>query len=453
MKVMRFRKMNSTSFEVPHNEYHNIVAQYQKADLAFQANKFSRWDDIQKKAYITALVCGKAPSKFIFADVEACLESAIESGVKGDIKYYQHWKDKGVKYLNVDSNNRNNVIVAFEEGNVNILHGEYDIDGAKVIVDSDSDTYKTLPLVLRRAFDEAVISITVYTDATRAELSDLFICVNEGKPLTKMEMLNSYITVVANTVRKLAMKHEDYFAEQGKWFTDTALNRRHVDEMIAECAFVYAYGLKKSIKIEDLYRDGSDGESTMSSFHKTFNAFMKDVMTVEAYAIANRNSVFDLFVIYMEMRNKKLKIDNNEEFLKSYIKVVANLILDEQFYEVPNAKEMKQFSKMVGGRQCGNNQKRNELIMESFDVTSLTTEMDSKRTFNTQEKMVLAALGDFKTPEGHDIEMSKLHTNDYHGGHVKPAKLGKKLGGTTYDNGVIQRKEDNLALGGKELLI
>jgi hypothetical protein len=453
MKIMRFRKMNSVSRNLYHVDYHKVISPFQKADLAFQANKFSRWDNIQKQSYITALVCGCAPSKFIFADVDACLESAVENDVRDDIKYFQYWKDKGVKYLNIDSNNRNNVIAAFKEGVVKIRHGEYNIDDANVMVDSESDTYETLHPVLRAAFDDAMISITVYTDATRSELSELFICVNEGKPLTKMEMLNSYITVVANTVRKLAVKHEDYFAKQGKWFTDTALNRRHVDEMIAECAFVYAYSLKPSIKIENLYRDGSDGECKMSSFQKTFNAFMKDVMTVEAYAISNRNLVFDLFVIYMEMRNKKLKINNNEEFLKSYIKVVANLILDETFYEIPNAKEMKQFSKMVGGRQCGNNQKRNELIMKSFDVTSLTTEMDSKRTYNTQDKMVLAALGDFGTPEGHDIQLSRLHTNDYHGGHVKPAKLGKEVGGTTYDNGVIQRKEDNLALGGNELLI
>lgn len=444
MRVNRFRKMNYIDCSFPHSEYKTIVAEFQEADLAFQANKFSRWEESQKRAYITSLICGKAPSKFIFADVDACLEAAIENGVKADIKYFQHWKDKNVKYLNIDSNNRNNVIVSFMEGNVTILHGEFDIDGAKVIVDSECDTYDTLPQVLRDAFDEAMVSVSVYTDATRAELSELFICVNEGKPLTNMEKLNSYITVVANTVRKLTEEHEDYFAKQGKWFSDTALNRRHVDEMIAECAYVYGYGIKKGIRIEDLYRDGSDGEATMPSFRKTFNSFMKDVMSDNAYAIANRNSVFDLFVIYMELRNKKMKIKDNEEFLKSYIKVISNLILDEEYYEVPGAKEMKQFSKMVGGRQCGNNQKRNELIMKSFDVESLTTKLDSKRTYNTTDKMVLSALSDFKTPEGHDILLSKLHTKEYHGGHIEPHADGHQ---TTIKNGAIQKAEDNLKLG------
>ena len=445
MAMKRFRKMSYRDQGGPLEEYAEVVSPFQKADLAFQANKFSRWEKEQKSAYITALICGKAPSKFIFADVDACLEAALETGVKEDIKYFQYWKDQGVKYLNIDSNNRNNVIVAFKEGKVTIQHGEYDIDGAKVRVDSENDTYENLPKVLKDAFDEAMISISVYTDATRSELSDLFICVNEGKPLNPMEKFNSYVTISANIVRELTVKHEDYFAEQpGIWFTEAQLNRRHIDELIASCAFVYAYGLKKNINIGDLYRDGSDGELVMPAFKKVFNKFMKEVMSESAYAIANRNSVFDLFVIYIDMYNQKKTIKDNEEFLKSYMEVVSNLLLDQEFYEIPRAKEMKQFSKMIGGRQCGNNQVRNELIMKSFDVDSLTVQLDKKRGYNASEKMVLASLGGFQTSEGKDIELSKLHTNAYHGGHVQPYADGHK---TTIENGAIQTAEDNLKLG------
>ena len=443
--AMRYRMMSYTDFSIPQEEYTEIVSPYQKADLAFQANKFSRWDKEQKSAYITALICGKAPSKFIFADVDACLEAARETGVKEDIKYFQHWQKKGVKYLNIDSNNRNNVIVAFKEGNVAILHGDYYIDGVRVTIDSENDTYENLPEVLKDAFDEAMISISVYTDATRSELSDLFICVNEGKPLNPMEKFNSYVTISANIVRELTIKYEDYFAdERGSWFNESQLNRRHIDELIASCAFVYAYGLKKSIKIGDLYRDGSDGEFEMPTFKKVFKKFMKEVMSESAYAIANRNSVFDLFVIYIDLYNQKKTVKDNEEFLKAYMEVVSNLLLDQEFYEIPRAQEMKQFSKMIGGRQCGNNQVRNELIMKSFDVDSLTVQLDKKRGYNASEKMVLATLGGFQTSEGKDIELSKLHTNAYHGGHVQPYADGNK---TTIENGAIQTAEDNLKLG------
>ena len=111
--------------------YDTEIGQYQEADLAFQANKYSRWDELQKSGYIRNFLLGKAPSKYIFADVEKCLESAIECGNKDDIAYYSGWLKKGVKYLNIDSNNRNNVHVAFRNGEVTLPHGKYDIDDAE----------------------------------------------------------------------------------------------------------------------------------------------------------------------------------------------------------------------------------------------------------------------------------------------------------------------------------
>lgn len=448
----RFRKMNYSDYSIPLDHYQIEIGMWQKADLAFQANVFCRWSPKQMSEYISSLVCDKAPSKFIFADVAKCLEVAKERGLKEDIAYYQKWFDKGTRFLNIDSNNRNNVITSFMKGEIPICHGEYEIDGAKVIVDSDCDTYETLPQIVRDAFDNAMITVSVYVDATRDELSELFICVNEGKPLNEMEKLNAYITACANTIRELVGKYEIYFANQKKWFTPTNLNRRSIDEVVADCAFVYSYGLKVNINRLRMYRDGSDAESSMPGFRKVFNSFMKDVMTEKAYGIANRNSIFDLFVVYMELYNQKRVIKDNEEFLKSYMKVVSNLLLDEELYQVPGAKYKRTFSIMIGGRQLGNNMKRHELIMERFDIDSLTIQKDSKRTYTTSDKMIIASLNDFKTHEGYDIDLSKLHTNEYHGAHKIAHTHGIEQGGTTtIDNGAIQTKEDNLSTGSKNL--
>ena len=40
--------------------YDSQVGQYQEADLAFQANKYSRWDELQKSAYIRNFLLGYA---------------------------------------------------------------------------------------------------------------------------------------------------------------------------------------------------------------------------------------------------------------------------------------------------------------------------------------------------------------------------------------------------------
>lgn len=432
--------------------YDSKVGQYQEADLAFQANKYSRWDESQKSGYIRNFLLGKAPSKYIFADVEKCLESAIERGNKDDITYFSAWLDKGIKYLNIDSNNRNNVHVAFRNGEVTLPHGKYNIDGAECFVDSDSDTYDTCPEIVRDAYDAAMITISVYTNATREDLSELFRAVNDGKPLKSEEILNSYITITANIIRELADEYGDYFVEQGKWFSNDAINRRGIDGFIADMAFIYAYSKDKGISpasMKNFYREGSDGEQSMPGFKKLFKSFMKEVMTKNAYAISNRNSVFDLFVIYIDLKNKKLAINDNEQFLKEYMKVVAELLESKEMYEADGWIDPKSFKKIVGGRQLLNNQIRHREIMKRFDVDALTTKK-SKRTFNADDKMILAVNGDWKTPEGKIIEMDKLHDGDkYHGGHITPYCLTKD---TSIENGVIQEKEDNLALGGKELV-
>lgn len=432
--------------------YDSEVGQYQEADLAFQANKYSRWDESQKSGYIRNFLLGFAPSKYIFADVEKCLESAIERGDKDDIAYFSAWLNKGVKYLNIDSNNRNNVHLAFRNGEVTLPHGKYNIDGAECIVDSECDTYDTCPEIIREAYDAAMITISVYTNASRADLSELFRAVNDGKPLNDAEILNSYITITANIIRELADEYGDYFVEQGKWFSSAAtINRRGIDAFIADMAFIYAYGMNNGIStaaMKNFYRDGSDGEQSMPGFKKLFKSFMKEVMTKNAYAISNRNSVFDLFVIYIELKNKKLAINDNEQFLKEYIKVVAELLESKEMYEADGWIDPKSFKKIVGGRQLINNQIRHREIMKRFDVDALTTKK-SKRTFNANDKMILAVNGGWKTPEGKNIEMDKLHDGDkYHGGHITPYHLTKD---TSIENGVIQEKEDNLALGGKEL--
>jgi hypothetical protein len=435
------------------NVYREKIGKYQEADLAFQANKYSRWEQDQKSGYVQSLILGKAPSKFIFADAELCLKSSQERGDKGDIKYYQNKVDRDIKYINVDSNNRNNVIIDFMNNKISIPHGKYNIQGAVVVVDEENDTYENLNEILLDAFNQSIVTVSVYTDATREELSELFRNVNDGKPLNHPEILNSYTTSVANTIRELADTYGDYFVEQGKWFNGASVNRRGIDQFISHMAFVFAYDIKKSISktnMENFYRDGSDGEQQILNFRKTFNSFMKDVMTKDAYAIANRNSVFDLFIIYCEMKDKKLKINDNWEFLKSYMKAVATLLTNGKRYENEEFKDPKSFETMVGGTQKANNVLRNELIKEIFDVESLTTKLDTKRGYSTTDKMILAVNSGFMTPEGKEIVPSELHTNKYHGGHVDPYKDG---GATTLENGVIQTSQDNLKLGGNPLKI
>ena len=86
-------------------------------------------------------------------------------------------------------------------------------------------------------------------------------------------------------------------------------------------------------------------------------------------AIPNRNSIFDLWIIFIDLKNEKKEIKPKQEdaFIKHYIKVVGDLLRDKTPYLCGKG-DPKSFETMVGGRQVANNKKRNEMIMKNLNV-------------------------------------------------------------------------------------
>ena len=72
------------------------------------------------------------------------------------------------------------------------------------------------------------------------------------------------------------------------------------------------------------------------------------------------------------------------------------------------------------------------------------------RSATDNTKLAIAARDNFKTPEGKDIDLSKLMTGKYHNGHINPYA---DTGNTSIDNLVIQEDKDNLSLGRNKVQI
>ena len=101
---------------------------------------------------------------------------------------------------------------------------------------------------------------------------------------------------------------------------------------------------------------------------------------------------------------------------------------------------------MIGGLQPQNNVLRNRLILDRLDVDKYV-EDNRPRVVNDWTKLGVALEQDLITPDGSEIMLEKLQTADYHKGHKHtPHKDG---GHATWDNTVIQTKEENLTLGAK----
>jgi len=459
-----FRKVKSDTKVVPMLDFVMKVEPNQEADKAFQANEFTRWKEEQGASYMTSTITNMAPSKFIFCDVQKCLESAKERESKIDEEYFQRWIDAGVTYLNLDSNNRTINIIGFIDGTFGIEEGTYEIGDSHIKIKKDLNdklyfdreknevdwSKTTLPKAIVQSFLEAKVSLEIYTDTTREELSGIFTRINDGKPLNEPEKRNARTSDVANVIRELSEKHRDRFCNSlTKWFTPEQQNRRGLDDFIAGMCHVFFEGIETTISpasLEKMYRIGSDADRSINLFKKRFTQFMNWVSKGDLNAIPNRNSIFDLWIIFFNLKTDNLEIKSGKEddFIKHYVKVVGDLLRDKTLYPCGKG-DPKSFETMVGGRQAANNVKRNQMIMDKLNIDKYFILMGA-RTVNNSDKLAAAARDNFKTPEGKDIDLSKLQTKEYHKGHIKPFR---DTGKTDIDNTVIQTGEDNIKLGKK----
>ena len=408
------------------------------------------------------MLIGAAPSKFIFADVEQCLQAAIERESVTDIEYYQSWADEGIAFLNIDSNNRVLNTISFLNGEFGIQPARYETaSGSVLVVTGKNDTYDTLPSVLREQFDTSEITVELYTDATREELSELFIRVNDGRPLNAAEKRNAKTSKIASLIRDLAAKYHDRFVgDDIEWIGVKEANRRMVDDFIAGLAYIYFNGLKSTISetsLWDMYEVGGYGDKQSTKFKTAFTNFMdKFANDDDLKAIPNKNSILDLWAIYVSNKNKNLVIKSgkNSEFISKFIDVVGTLIISKDLHEAPKGyswKSPKTFDKAVGGRQAANNVLRNALITNQIEGAEFFKEGSTgARTATNAVKLGAAVTQGWVTPEGKKIAKSKLNDGKtYHKGHIIADVNG---GDATIDNTVVQTAEDNLKLGGKNLV-
>jgi len=412
-----------------------------KADFSFQSRV--RWTLENKRSYMTSLVLGMAPSKFILADTEQC---GLTTRNTSDIKYYDGWRNEGVNYINVDSNNRVTTIAEYYNNQFGLESGFYDVDDSIVeIIEGENDTYDQLPDIVRERLNAATITIELVTSASREQLSELFIRLNDGMSLNGPEKRNAVICDFASEVRRLATKHQSYLS---CFFAPKDIHRRKVDDFIAGLAMIYFHGISITISDKSLwnaYRSGSNedlGVYKFVDFLEKFFKFLGDNIKV----IPNKNTILDLFYIYLKLNNDRYVIEDRKKFFKEFFKVNAKLLDDPEKYEYNNGRDAT-YKELLRSREVKFNNLRYSLITDKgeFDPTKYAVKRDSRRGFSKEEKFVAAVNQDFVTPEGKQIDPTKLYDwEEYQGGHIEPWSEG---GETNQENCVIQTAQDNRELG------
>ncbi len=448
-----FRKVESQSINISMEDFIKKTLPNQKADKAFQANHFTRWTEEMASSFMTSIITNKAPSKYIFCDVQKCYDSAVEEERYDDIVYFKKWLDLGVKFLNLDSNNRCINLISFINNKIGIQEGTYQVDGI-FRISNTNNTYKNLPKNLKESFLSSNVSVEIYDNVTRDELSDIFKRLNDGKPLNEPEKRNASTSDTANAIRAFADKFRKiFFNSKSKWFTENQVNRRQLDDFIAGMFYTYP-GLSnnpsKSSNLDMMYEIGSEIEKTsLSLTKKRFKEFMKWFDKGHIYVLPNRNNILDLWHLFVHLKNNKyeLKQGHLKQFIQHYATIVGHLLKSQKKYK-GNPKDKQTFEFLLGGRQAKNNEVRFKLIKKLLDVNAFFIKLD-KRVVSDNEKLMTAARDNFITHEGKRIQLSKFNDGKtYHKGHKKNFR---DTGKTSVENTVIQEAKDNQKLGQRNI--
>ena len=439
-KSNAFFPIQSDFFKYSVESFLSEMAPKTRADYSFQSRV--RWSIDNKKSYITSVSLGMAPSKFILASTDAC---KVTSKIAADKQYYELWKGRGVDFLNIDSNNRVTTLSEFLRNEFGIQAGFYEICGQVIeIIEGQNDTYEKLPNVVLQAFLNAVVTVEVISVATRNQLSQLFIRMNDGISLNGPEKRNAVISDFSDTIRDLATTYEGTLK---CFFTPKDINRRKVDDFIAGLALIYFRGLGVTVSDKSMwsaYEYGSTEDQLVGKFasdFKSFITFMGDNLS----ALPNKNCVLDLFSVVKDLKDNNFNISNPEGFIDDYMKTHAARLTDSDTYSYNNGREAT-YKELMRSREANFNKLRREIITRTWKPESYCTQLDNRRSFKKEQKFVAAVRQDWITPEGKEIEKGKLFdTSVYQGGHITPHADG----GSTHDdeNCAIQETEDNLKLG------
>jgi len=410
-----------------------------RADYSFQSRV--RWANDNKRSYITSVILGMAPSKFILASTDAC---QVTSKVAADKQYYQGWKGRTVDYLNIDSNNRVTTLAEFIRGEFGIQPGFYDIAGQVVeIIEGENDMFETLPNVIMQAFSNAVVTIEIITSATRDQLSELFIRMNDGISLNGPEKRNAVISDFSNTIRNLATEYESVLRN---FFSKADINRRKVDDFIAGLALVYFGGLNTTISDKSLwsaYAYGSTEDKLIHKFESDFKSFI-NFMGDDLKALPNKNCVLDLFALVKDLKDNNFSISNRDGFIEGYMKTHAMNLTDFTTYTYNNGRDAV-YKELMRSRESSFNKLRREIVTKTWNPEEFCTQLDPKRNFSKEQKFSAAVRQNWVTPEGKTIDKGRLFDpTAYHGGHIEPHADG---GSTDDANCAVQEAGDNLSLG------
>jgi hypothetical protein len=358
-------------------------------DDSFQSP--ARWDATKSRSYLHNLLKGIAPSKFIFADVPECRKSAM---LAEDINYYSGWLSKGANYLNLDSNNRFTTFRLLFTNQLELRAGTYSDELDNKFTIKRDQRWADLSESVKDFILTRTITVQVYTNATRSQLSDIFIAVNSGCELNAAEKRNAIISPISKICREFGERYYRDFTTRS-WilsiFSEQDYNRRKIDSQFAGMAFFHSFGFKKNISdgiLRSEYEDGSELNSKSSLFKNDVDNFFNTWVAPNEDVFKDgmklsKQTVFDLFVFYHRHRNQ---IKDVKTFMYKFVEINALLKKNPEADHKVGDKKMT-YAALLRGRETPKCQKRYELLSNGLVKSKVMTDENVTAVYKYKTKI------------------------------------------------------------------
>jgi|TARA_Y100000034_G_C6863571_1_gene393317 hypothetical protein len=448
-------------------------------DKSFQVGKFainkngnidvegidSRWPKSMQQEYLISAATGNAVTPLVIVDAEECFKNADS---EEDKKYFKNILKKGFRYIVVDGWNRCVALLKFK-------NDLFDFPKVKSLIVNEnyavelpqSINHTTLKAATTRnerelftAINNCDIHLIVVSKATRKEISNLFLRVNDGKTLNGAEKRNGIINYLADKIKNLSEKNLNYMKNL---FSENEIIRLQFDNFIANCLIGYSYRNDKqtsdTFKMK-MYKDETDNNAALKfvdKFAKSFTDFCKFISKSNTDKINTKTFIFyDLFVLIRVLEDKNIIIKDKRKFYLWFKSFVIKQLQSKKTYELPTGKngdeEQFDFPRMLRKNipvilQYRMNMYLDDLFKNLLGNEDVIAEYTPRENSYQKYRYELWEKQDgFDPASGESIPLHEILEEKYHVDHIKP--LSRK-GSNEITNLRLVNREFNLKKSNK----
>ena len=238
------------------------------------------WKAAQKERFFNSLVRGYAVNPIINADVNSCEEHCALNDLGVEQGDFQHAIESyGVDFISVDGQNRTNALRSYM--NNEFVSKCFSNNGKRKL-------FKNLSEEEQRAFENLQLLVVDITEATYSQLTEVFVAVNGGMPLNRMELRNALNTPVARFVRTLVDNYP-FIVERVESVTTSRM--KDLDTALKAACFLHSKPMDPALPsgqqdlsfsdngLDSFYEHGlGKGLSNINYYGKTFKKDVHNMM-------------------------------------------------------------------------------------------------------------------------------------------------------------------------------